>query len=114
MSLFAPRSGHLLGLSDELMVLVLSLLPASDLLSVSQTCTKLLSLARDKHVIKRLHFRRDTRLTAENFKYFLSGSQTCDKIRALNLNGVHWIQSGVIHLQLLKMKNSSFRKTTEG
>ena len=105
MSLFEPRSGHILGLSDELMVLVLSLLPSSDLISVSRTCTKLLTIARDKHVIKRLDFRRDTRLTAENFKYFLAGSQTCDKIRGLNLNGVHWIQSGVIHSQLLKMKN---------
>ena len=105
MSLFEPRSGHILGLSDELMVLVLSLLPSSDLISVSRTCTKLLTIARDKHVIKRLDFRRDTRLTAENFRYFLAGSLTCDKIRALNLNGVHWIQPGVIHSQLLKMKN---------
>ena len=105
MSLFDPRRGHILGLSDELLVHVLSLLTASDLISVCQTCTKLSSLARDKHVIRRLDFRRDTRLTAENFKHFLVGSQTCDKIQTLNLNGVYWIQSSLIHSQLLKMKN---------
>ena len=71
MSLFDPRRGHILGLSDELLVHVLSLLTASDLISVSRTRTKLSSLARDKHVIRRLDFRRDTRLTAENLKHFL-------------------------------------------
>ena len=105
MSLFEPRRGHILGLSDELLVHVFSLLTASDLVSVSQTCTKLSGLARDKQVIKRLDFRRDTRLTAENFKLFLAGSQTCDKIQTLNLNGVYWIPSSLVHTQLLKMKN---------
>ena len=105
MSLFEPDRGHILSLSDELLVLVLSLLPASDLITVSGTCTKLSRLARDKLLLRELSFRRDTSLTAGSLKQFLAGAHTCDKIRILNLNGVYWIQPSLIQSQLVKMKN---------
>ena len=106
MSVFHPKKDHILSLSDEVVVHILSFLSSGvDIISVALSCTKLARLARDKRVVRRLSFRRDTRLTHSSYKSFLSVPSTCDKIKQLNLNGVYWIQPSLLHAQLIKMKN---------
>ena len=106
MSVFHPKKDHILSLSDEVVVHILSFLSSGvDIVNVALSCTKLARLARDKRVIRRLSFRRDIRLTHSSYKSFLSVPSTCDKIKQLNLNGVYWIQPSLLHPQLIKMKN---------
>ena len=106
MSSLSHQSTGLLALSDELIVLVLSFLQSGgDLLNCSRVSQRLRKLASDKSLVKRLSFRRDVKLSRQNFKFFFSIPSTCAKVVSLNLNGVHWIPAHAIHVQLVKMRN---------
>ena len=96
----------LLGLSDEVLVLVLSFLQSDgDLLNCSRVCRRLRKLASDKSLVRRLSFRRDVLLNKENLKFFFSIPSTCAKVVSLNLNGVYWIAPSAVQAQILKMRN---------
>jgi len=104
MSLFQSR--HLLLLSDELLVDILSYLSSGlDLIHCSRTCTRLHRLVQDKKVLKDVSFRRDIGVTAQNFKQFFASSSVCAKIQGINLNSIFWLNSSLIHSNLIKMKN---------
>ena len=81
MSVFHPKKDHILSLSDEVVVHILSFLGSGvNIVNVALSCTKLGRLARDKRALRRLSFRRDIRLTHSSYKSFLSVPSTCDKI----------------------------------
>ena len=106
MSLANQGTQGLLGLSDEVLVLVLSFLQSDgDLLNCSRVCRRLRKLTSDKSLVRRLSFRRDVLLNKENLKFFFSIPSTCAKVVSLNINGVHWIAPSAIQAQILKMRN---------
>eukprot|EP00092_Neocalanus_flemingeri_P016321 GFUD01017666.1.p1 GENE.GFUD01017666.1~~GFUD01017666.1.p1 ORF type:complete len:702 (+),score=167.71 GFUD01017666.1:80-2185(+) len=105
MSLF-QSSSHILLLSDELVVEILSFLTSGlDLFHCSLTCTKINRLVQDKKVLKNVSFRREIGVTASNFKQFFSSSSVCLKIQSINLNAIVWLNSSLLHSNLSKMKN---------
>ena len=106
MSMASQGTQGLLGLSDEVLVLVLSFLQSDgDLLNCSRVCRRFRTLASDKSLVRRLSFRRDVLLNKENLKFFFSIPSTCAKIVSLNLNGVYWIAPSAVQAQILKMRN---------
>ena len=67
MEVLNPHSKELLGLSDEILVHVLSFLPSGSLINVSKTCRKLQRLSRDNLIVKKLSFRSDFDIRAETY-----------------------------------------------
>lgn len=106
MSMASQGTQGLLGLSDEVLVLVLSFLRSDgDLLNCSRVSHRFRKLSSDKSLVRRLSFRRDVLLNKDNFKFFFSIPSTCAKVLSLNLNGVHWIAASAIQAQIVKMRN---------